>query len=1386
MHEEVGNHPENPVRPLCPLPEAVGPEGEEHQGEEKGEDEEESESREVIFRKPPKGPTAGEVSEHRKTHLPFRPWCPVCVRGRGKNWGHFKAKAEKEEERCPAVCFDYCFLRDHSGGPTIPVLVGKDRQMGTLLAHAVPEKGAGLEWTAKQVCRDLVKFGIGGQVVLKGDQEPALVSVIEDVVKQRGGGRTVPEYSPVGESQANGVAERGVQTIEGLVRSHKLDLEEKIGAAVPIEKPIIAWLIEHCADIHNKFHVYADGKTSFEKVKGKKHRGEFLEFGQKVLHKVPGKPRGGLMATRWLPGIWLGKRFSSEEHIVAMDGGKVVRARAVRSLPEASMWCKDEVMGVIGVPWQPSGTMDGDGSRLPEVPRVTIREEEEEEAPKVRSAKIMPKHIVKVGYTKGCPKCTDLRNGTQELTRRGHSVECRKRIEEELRNDEELRKDVEKAEKRKDEYLSKQIEQEVGADEKRRKVEKPSEEVPGETPLTGGASGSGSEVVVTQPVDVPVPDDEGDIELEDAEGNISEEPMGTKRAREEGDDGGEDQPPAICRQLPALEEKRKREEDAEREEERGKSARKTEREGYALDLEKLRQQTETLDILGLSEKQWRTQGVSQVDVAELFSPPRTAERARQRGLKGGWSLDKEVVDPWTGKTWDLSGERAREAARSLLKKTKPKLLIVSPPCTMFSQMQRISGGPKDKVKYEEAVKLLELAVEMCFLQARAGRMFLFEHPAFATSWRLPCLERLRDLQGAQEVVFHMCRFGMQLRDQEGEGPVYKPTRICTNSMAIAGKTNLRCQGGHRHVRLESGRPALAARYPLELQDAFIDGMLVEDAKRNGVEAELLQLATYPDMCDADEEEAIRGSLTGVDDVTGKSLDPVLIQKGRAEEMRGFKDFNVYEYELREVAERDMNGKFVGTRWVDTNKGTEESPEVRCRLVGQEFAKGEVRDDLFAATPPLTATRLMLSALASRGRKGPGSHRVMLLDVKKAFLYGLLKRTVYIELPEEDEKAKTGKYVGKLRKAMYGLRDAPQIWQGEVKRTMEELGFHAIVSTPCVYINRVTGVRAVAHVDDFMCTGPKEALRQLLIDLEKRYQMKAKVLGPGGEEEREGKFLGRTVRWTKEGLEWEGDQKLRKVLIEEWGMERSSAVITPGVKEDREKIGEEVEIADKKRIARFRRGAAQVNYMSLDNPKLGFASKEISRGMAKPTEADERKLKRLVRYMQHEKGVKYVYPWQDEQQSIVGHADSDWAGCLKTRRSTSGGTLMIGSHLLAHWARTQVGVALSSGEAELNAALKVGCEAIGLQVMAEELEIKMRIELLGDSSAAKGTLSRQGSGKVKHLETKQLWMQEKISNEVIKYDKIPRSKNFADAFTHYWTAEEGLIHFRKMNIQTVTY
>ena len=98
---------------------------------------------------------------------------------------------------------------------------------------------------------------------------------------------------------------------------------------------------------------------------------------------------------------------------------------------------------------------------------------------------------------------------------------------------------------------------------------------------------------------------------------------------------------------------------------------------------------------------------------------------------------------------------------------------------------------------------------------------------------------------------------------------------------------------------------------------------------------------------------------------------------------------------------------MGVKWVKTNKGTAKNPEVRCRLVAQEFATNDYRDDLFAGTPPLAAMRMLLSEAASRGRERSRRTKLMVLDIKKAFLYGVIRRSLYIELPPGDPRSEGG-------------------------------------------------------------------------------------------------------------------------------------------------------------------------------------------------------------------------------------------------------------------------------------------------------------------------------------------------------------------------------------------
>ena len=110
--------------------------------------------------------------------------------------------------------------------------------------------------------------------------------------------------------------------------------------------------------------------------------------------------------------------------------------------------------------------------------------------------------------------------------------------------------------------------------------------------------------------------------------------------------------------------------------------------------------------------------------------------------------------------------------------------------------------------------------------------------------------------------------------------------------------------------------------------------------------------------------------------------------------------------------------------------------------------------------------------------------------------------------------------------------------------------------------------------------------------------------------------------------------------------------------------------------------ARIDYLSMDRPDLAFTAKELCRDFAHPTGRSVERLKRAVRYLRHKPRVVYEYYFQDPNRTLQVVVDTDFAGCHKTRRSTSGGAIFRGSHLLYHWSQTQTTSALSSAEAEL--------------------------------------------------------------------------------------------------------
>ena len=127
--------------------------------------------------------------------------------------------------------------------------------------------------------------------------------------------------------------------------------------------------------------------------------------------------------------------------------------------------------------------------------------------------------------------------------------------------------------------------------------------------------------------------------------------------------------------------------------------------------------------------------------------------------------------------------------------------------------------------------------------------------------------------------------------------------------------------------------------------------------------------------------------------------------------------------------------------------------------------------------------------------------------------------------------------------------------------------------------------------------------------------------------------------------------------------------------------------------------------------------------------------------------------------------------------------MKGFHCIGQSSRTQQLIALSSAEAELNASVRAGQEGLGVIIFSEEIGTPHGAGILGDSRDAHGINMRVGSGRVKHVSIRQLWLQERVSAGHLTCRKIPREINCADAMTHHWSPKEGRSHFAVMHCFT---
>ena len=215
---------------------------------------------------------------------------------------------------------------------------------------------------------------------------------------------------------------------------------------------------------------------------------------------------------------------------------------------------------------------------------------------------------------------------------------------------------------------------------------------------------------------------------------------------------------------------------------------------------------------------------------------------------------------------------------------------------------------------------------------------------------------------------------------------------------------------------------------------------------------------------------------------------------------------------------------------------------------------------------------------------------------------------------------------------------------------------------------------------------------------------------------------------------------------------------------------------------YRTAVGKLLWATPVRPDISFAVKELSRSLQSPTQQNEKQLKHVLRYLRG--SLQYTTSLQPPKERVIeqastieiqAYADSDWAGCAKTRKSTSGASLSLWGVTLATSSRTQATQALSSAEAELYAMGMAIQDALHLQSLLQEMKLTQlakpfELTVYTDSSSGKALASKLGlTRKSKHVQLRFLFMQDLVASGQLKLSKIPSERNPADVLTKYLQA-----------------
>jgi transposase InsO family protein len=450
-------------------------------------------------------------------------------------------------------------------------------------------------------------------------------------------------------------------------------------------------------------------------------------------------------------------------------------------------------------------------------------------------------------------------------------------------------------------------------------------------------------------------------------------------------------------------------------------------------------------------------------------------------------------------------------------------------------------------------------------------------------------------------------------------------------------------------------------------------------------------------------------------------------------------------------------RVIGLKWVYKIKKDSEGRIVKhkARLVAKGYVQQQGIDfeEVFAPVARLETIRMIIALAVQEG------WLLHHMDVKSAFLNGELKEEVYVTQPPGFEEKGSESKVLRLHKALYGLRQAPRAWNFKLDRTLNSLGFTRSKMEYAVYRRR-QGARCIilgVYVDDLIITGTSgQEIESFKSQMKETFRMSDLGLLSY--------YLGIEVKQMKGEVILSQEGFAYKIL-KECGMSDCNLTKTPMEARLRLRKDSNSELVDQNR---YRSIVGSLRYLLHTRPDLAYSVGIVSRFMECPRSEHMAAVKQILRYIKGSIALGCVYKRTlDNHLSLTGFTDSDLAGDLDDRKSTTGVMFFLGDNLISWFSRKQKVVALSSCEAEYIAAAAGACQGVWLEALRADLlcqelkKIKLKVDNQSAISLSKNPVFHDRS---KHIDTRFHYLRENVENGRIEVEHVGTCDQLADILT----------------------